>query len=77
MNLSKVRNSCHDDNEEVHNYTALIEQPPRPQVQLPDGVSQPQDLKAHTGDDWKSDGPTSCQVEKVSPGDEWQFNRAD
>ena len=77
VNSPKLRNCCHGGNEETHNYEALFEQPPCPQVQLPDGVSQPQDLKAYTGDEGKSDSPTSCQVEKVSPGDDWQFSRAD
>lgn len=77
VNPSKLRNSCHGGNEETHDYKALSEQLLCPQVQRPDGVSEPQDLKAYTRDEGKSDSLMSCQVEKVSPGDDWQFSRAD
>lgn len=76
-NSSELRNICHGGNEETHNYEALSEQPPCPQVQLPDGVSGPQDPKASAGEEGKSESSTSCQGEKVSPGDDWQFSRAD
>lgn len=77
VNSSNLRNSCHGGNEETYNYKALPEQPLFPQDQLPDGVSQPQDLKVYTGDEGESDSPRSCQVEKVSSGNDWQFSRAD
>lgn len=76
INISKVQSSCHGGNEETCNHKALSEQPPCPQVQFPDGVSQPRDLKSYTGDDRKSDSPPSCQIEKVSPGYDWQLSRA-
>lgn len=68
---------CHWGNKKTHNNKAHPEQLPWPQVQLPDGVPQPQDLKACTRDEGKSDSPTSCQVEEVSPGGDWQFGRTE
>lgn len=71
---SELRSSCQGGNEEIQNWKALSEHSQRPEVQLPEGMPQPRELKAAEG---QADSPRSSQEGTMSPGGDWQLSRAD